>query len=49
MMPPRLRIATGVGGCQAIDQRMKQFLFERSRDFWIRDQLAFRFGEPTGS
>jgi hypothetical protein len=34
---PGFQIAVGIVGRQAIDKRVKQFLLERSRDFWISD------------
>jgi hypothetical protein len=34
---PRFQIAVGIFGGQAVDQRVKQFLIERSRNFRIRD------------
>jgi len=37
VMPPRFQIADDIVSSQAIDERVKQFLFERSRDFRIRD------------
>ena len=37
VVPPRFQIATGIIGRQAIDERVKQLLLERSRDFRIRD------------
>ncbi len=37
VVPPRFRIAIGIVGRQAIDQRVKQFLLECSCDFRIRD------------
>jgi hypothetical protein len=37
VMLPRFWIAKGIFSRQAIDERVKQFLLKRSRDFRIRD------------
>jgi len=37
VMPPRFQVAVGIVSRQTIDERVKQFLLERSRDFRIRD------------
>src|ERR1700760_1488534 len=44
---PRLWMAVGIRGRQAIDKRVKQFLLQRSRDFRIRDQCMSRLGETA--
>src|ERR1700722_19336783 len=40
-------IAAGIAGCQAIGERLKQFLLERSRNFRIGDQFKSRFDETA--
>jgi hypothetical protein len=47
MMPPRWTIVD-ILGRQAIDQRVQQFLLDRSHDLRIRYQLALRFGKMAG-
>src|SRR5580693_8487270 len=37
----------GIAGCQAIDESLKQFLLECSRNFRIGDQFKSRFNETA--
>jgi hypothetical protein len=46
MLPPFWN-AANIVGCQAIDERFKQFLLERPRNFRISDQFKSRFDETA--
>jgi hypothetical protein len=44
VMPPRFEIIANVIGRQAIEKRVEKLLLKGSRDLWVRDYFASRFG-----
>ena len=47
-MPPHACVSVRLLARQTRYQRMQQFLLERARDFWMRNQITFGLGEATG-
>ena len=47
VVPPRLEIAVGIVGRQAVDKRVQQFLLKSPRDLRVINKFMSGFGKST--